>query len=124
MNTFKISTIIISLLFFINLPLTAEKIYCKKYTGTFKDYKLSVMFSQNGKMLTEVEDNNGGGYFSTPGSYTYKNSKIDYIYKGLMRTIYIEKDILKATPFTFDIEEDYKTEILLIEDKSYTSVCK
>lgn len=124
MKAFKISTIIIPLLFFILLPLSAEKIYCKKYSGIYKNYTINIIFSQNGKMLIEVEQDNGGGYFSTPGSYSFKNSKIDYIYKGLMRTINLEKDGLSATPYTFDIEEDHKTAITLIEDKFFTSTCK
>ncbi|HNX23710.1 MAG TPA: hypothetical protein PKG60_06650 [Spirochaetota bacterium] len=124
MKAVKISTIIISLLFFINLSLSAEKIRCKKYSGTYNECKLTVTFSQNGKMLVEVEEKNGGGYFSTPGSYTLKDSTINFFYRGLSRTLHIENDRITATPYTFSIDEDYKTLIVLIEDKIFSSSCK
>lgn len=82
------------------------------------------MFSQNGKMLIEVDDKSGGGYFSTPGSYSVKDSKIDFFYRGLNRTLYIDKGNLTATPYTFSIEEDFKTPITLTEDKTYTGSCR
>ncbi len=120
MKAIKISTIIIGFLFFTHLAMPAEKIYCKKYSGTYQGYNLTVSFSQNGKMIIEVEQQNGGGYFSTPGSYMIKNSRIDFFYRGLNRTLYIEKDRITASPYTFSIDEDFKTKIVLIEDKSFS----
>lgn len=124
MKAVKLSTIIICFLFFITLPLASENIICKKYTGTYKDYQCTVTFSQKGKMLIEVDDRNGGGYFSTPGSYIVKNKKIDFFFRGLNRTLYIDKDRLTASPYTFSIDEDYKTEIVLLEDIQYSKSCK
>ena len=122
MKTFKISTILITLLFFANSIDAAEKIICKKYTGTYKEFSLAISFSQNGKMLIEVEEKEGGGYFSTPGSYKVRENRVDFFYKGLSRIFFIGKDSITASPYTFSIEDDYETEIVLTEDKSYT--CK
>jgi len=102
----------------------AERIYCKKYSTVYKDYKLSILFSQNGKMLISVEDNNNGGYFSSPGNYIIKETKIDFFYRGLSRTIYLKDDQITASPYSFNIDEDYKTKIVLTEDKSFSSSCK
>lgn len=124
MKAYKISTIIICIMLFIQLPVSADRIYCKKYTGTYKVYTFTILFSQNGKMLIEVDDKNGGGYFSTPGSYTVKNSKIDFFYRGLNRTVYIDNGRLTATPYTFSVDEDFKTVIVLTEDMTYSSSCK
>lgn len=124
MKIYKISTIIICILCFINLSLAVEKINCRKFSGKYGEYNLSISFSKNGKMLIEVEEKEGGGYFSTPGSYKIKDSKIDFFYRGLGRTVYIENDQLKATPYSFSIGEDYKTIIVLKEDKNFISVCK
>ncbi len=106
------------------MSFAVEKITCRKFTGKYGDYNFSILFSGNGKMLIEVEEKEGGGYFSTPGSYSINNSKIDFFYRGLGRTIYIENDHLKASPYTFSINEDYKTVIILQEDKAYPPACK
>lgn len=124
MKAIKISTIIIGFLFFAQMAPAVEKIYCKKYTGKYKEYILTVTFTQNGKLLIEVEEDNGGGYFSTPGSYKIKNSRVDFFYRGLNRSVFIEKDSITATPYTFSIGEDYKTTITLKEDSAFSSACK
>ncbi len=122
MKTFKISTILITLLLLADITDAAEKIICKKYTGTYKDYMLAISFSQKGKMLIEVEEKEGGGFFSTPGSYKVTENRVDFFYKGLSRIFFIGKESITASPYTFSIDDDYKTEIVLAEDKSYT--CK
>lgn len=124
MKAIKIAIILFALVFFTRIALPADKIYCKKYTGTYKEFELTIMFAQNGKMLIEVNDKNYGGYFSTPGSYSIKNTRIDFFYRGLNRSIFIEKDQITASPYTFSIDEDYKTEIIMKEDKSYPATCK
>ena len=124
MRVVKISTIIISFIFFINVSIAAEKIYCRKFSAVYKEYTISVLFSQNGKMVISVDDKDSGGYFSTPGSYLIKDSKVDFFYRGLSRTIHLKNDSITATPYTFNIEDDYRTEIVLHEDKSYSSSCK
>jgi len=124
MKPLKISTIIIGILFFTQLPTYAERIYCKKYSGSYMDYNLTIIFSKNGKMLIEVEQKSGGGYFSTPGSYTIKNKRVDFFYRGLTRSIFFEEEGITATPYTFSISEDYQSSIELKEDKAFPSLCK
>jgi hypothetical protein len=124
MKAIKISTIFILLILFAQQASLAEKIYCKKYTGSYKDYILAVTFTQNGKLFIEVEENKGGGYFSTPGSYTIKNSRVDFFYRGLNRSIFLEKGSISATPYTFSINDDYKTPVILKEDTTFPATCK
>jgi len=123
MRVYKISTIIISLLFFVSLSIAADKIYCKKYSGVYKNYNIVIQFSKYGKMIVDVQEKESGGYFSMPGSYAIKDTKIDFFYKGLLRTVIIEKESITATPYTFSIEEDLKTIIILKEDKSFPDLC-
>ena len=123
MKAIKISTIIIGIIFLTSLSLHAEKIHCKKYSGRYNDYNLTISFSKNGKMLIEVEEKDGGGYFSTPGGYVIKDKRIDFFYRGLNRTVYLENDQMMASPYTFSLNEDYKTIIILMEDKSFPSSC-
>ena len=125
MKAIKISTIIIiCFIFLTNISQSADKIFCKKYSGTYQNYKLSVSFTKNGKMLVEVEENEGGGYFSAPGSYSIKDSKINFFYRGLNRTLLLSKESITACPYAFSINDDYKTIITLVEDKTFSSNCK
>lgn len=124
MKTIKIATILLGIVLFAQAVPAADKIFCKKYTGVYRDYEFTISFSPNGKMLIEVNDKNNGGYFSTPGSYSIKGTRIDFFYRGLNRSIFIGKEKITATPYTFNINDDYKTEIVMKEDTSYSASCK
>lgn len=124
MNIVKISSIIILIFCFLYPAQASEKINCRKFAGSYGDYLITVTFSKIGKMLISVEEKDSGGYFSTPGSYSVKDSQIDFFYRGLNRTMYIENGKIKGTPYTFSISDEYKVEITLKEDKSFPSNCR
>lgn len=124
MRAFKISTIIISILIFVNPSYAADRIYCRQYSGKYKEFNLTIQFSKNGKMFIEVMEDETGGYFSSPGSYTFIDSKISFYFKGQLRTVYLKSNNIIASPYTFSIDEDLKTEIALQEDKSFADSCK
>lgn len=124
MRALKISTIIITLLFFVTASSPAEKISCKKYSGTYEDYTFTISFFSNGKMLIAVDSKNRSGFFSSPGSYMIKGSRLDFFYKGLSRSIYFENDRILASFYSFNLAEDYENKIVLTEDKSYPATCR
>ncbi len=124
MKAIKISTTIICLVFFILSPLGAEKLYCKKYSGTSGDYTMSLSFSKRGKMLISVNSNKGQGFYSSPGSYSFSDGKISFFHKGLYRTMYIHGNIIKASLYSFGINDDHKNTITLKSDKSASESCR
>lgn len=124
MKAIKISTTIICLVFFILSPLGAEQLYCKKYSGISGDYTLSLSFSKKGKMLISVNSKKGQGFYSSPGSYKISDGKMAFFHKGLYRTMYIHGNIIKASLYSFGINDDHKNTITLREDNSPPSSCR
>jgi hypothetical protein len=115
----KIFLIILTFLFSGINSAFAKKIYCKKFSGKYQNWDFHVFFNDQGKMFVKA-DTSQKGWTSQPGKYIYRNKTLKVFIHSKERIFeFISKNILSATPYSFDIEKDYKSRIELKEDPNY-----
>ncbi len=101
----------------------SEKIQCRKFTGTFKEWKITVLFNSKGKMEIHTMKGLGQGRFSSLGYYSLKGEEVGYFYSSRHRTILLKTGMIEATPYSFAISEDYSKKIKLKEVSSFRKKC-
>jgi len=101
----------------------SEKLHCKKFTGTFKKWNITVLFNSKGKMEIHTIKGTGLGRFSSLGYYSFTGKEIGYFYSSRRRTILIKGGLIEATPYSFAISEDFSKKIILKEDSSFKKKC-
>lgn len=102
---------------------SSEKLQCRKFTGTFKKWKITLLFNSKGKMEIHTLQGTGMGRFSSLGYYSLKEKEIGYFYSSKRRTVLLKDRIIEATPYSFAISDDLVQKIILKEDSSFKQKC-
>ena len=97
----------------------AKRIYCQKYAGKHKTWKIAVYFNKNGVMIVQV-DRPGKGWTARLGQYRYKSKKLSAVIHSYRRNFTVKPGkYIKGTPYDFDIGKQYKTQIKIYRDNRY-----